>query len=102
MGMLAIGIVGEARSPIIYQLYEHDDIVSNAILSLLGKVCDSKWAIITISIVVIMTILDSEFIKLFYGTDLDSPGSFHISLFLTFVVITSIINTACIRFVRNQ
>ena len=71
-------------------------------LSLLGKVSDSKWAIITISIVVIMTVLDSEFIKLFYGTDLDSPGSFHLSLFLTFIIITSIINTACIRFVRNN
>ena len=67
---------------------------------LLGKVCNSKWAFITISIVVILTVVDSEFIKLFYGTDLDSPGSFHLSLFLTFIIIASIINIACLRFVR--
>jgi hypothetical protein len=76
--------------------------VGNAMLSLLGKVSDSKWAIITISIVVILTVVDSEFIKLFYGTDLDSPGSFHLSLFLMFIIITSIINIACLRFVRNN
>jgi hypothetical protein len=69
-------------------------------LSLLGKVCDSKWAFITISLVVILTVVDSEFIKLFYGTDLDAPGSYHLSLFLTFVIITSIINVTCLRYVR--
>ena len=69
-------------------------------LSLLGKVCDSKWAFITISIVVILTVMDSEFIKLFYGTDLDAPDSFHLSLFSTFVIITSIINVTCLRYVR--
>ncbi|MGC2385224.1 MAG: hypothetical protein WA631_19185, partial [Nitrososphaeraceae archaeon] len=69
-------------------------------LSLLGKVCDSKWAFITISLVVILTVVDSEFIKLFYGTDLDAPSTFHLSLFLTFVIITSIINAACLRYVR--
>jgi hypothetical protein len=42
-------------------------------------------ALITISIVVTLTVEDSEFIKLFYGTDLDTPGSFHLSLFLTFI-----------------
>ena len=69
-------------------------------LHLLGKVCNSNWAFITISIVVILTVVDSEFIKLFYGTDLDAPGSFHLSLFLTFIIVTSIINVACLRFVR--
>ena len=67
---------------------------------MLGKVCNSKWALITISIVVILTVVDSEFIKLFYGTNLDSPDSFHLSLFLTFIIIASIINIACLRFVR--
>ena len=69
-------------------------------LHLLGKVCNSSRAFITISIVVILTVVDSEFIKLFYGTDLDAPGSFHLSLFLTFIIVTSIINVACLRFVR--
>ena len=72
----------------------------NAIQSLLGKVCNSKWAFITISIVVILTVVDSELIKLFYGTNLDSPDSFHLSLFLTFIIISSIINIGCLRFVR--
>jgi hypothetical protein len=69
-------------------------------LSLFGKVCNSNWALITISIVVILTVLHSEFIKLFYGTNLDNPGSFHLSLFLTFIIIVSAINIACLRFVR--
>ena len=74
--------------------------LNNAILSLLDKGSNSIWALITISIVVTLTVVDSEFIKLFYGTDLDTPGSFHLSLFLTFITITSIINFACLRFVR--
>ena len=48
----------------------------------------------------LLTVVDSEFIKLFYGTDSILPGSFHLSLFLTFIIITSIINIACLRFVR--
>jgi hypothetical protein len=52
-------------------------------LSIISAVSgSSKHALALISFIVVVTIVDSQFINIFYGTDLGSPGNLHLLLLL--------------------
>jgi hypothetical protein len=62
----------------------------------------SKRALVLISLIVVATIVDSQFINVFYGTNLGSPGNYHLLLFISLVIIVSIINTILLRFTKRN
>ena len=62
----------------------------------------SKCALVLISLIVASTIVDSQFINVFYGTNLGSPGNYHLLLFISLVIIVSIINTILLRFTKRN
>ena len=53
-------------------------------------------------VIVILTIIDSQFVNVFYGTDLGTPGNLHLLLFVSLIVIASIINTMSLGFVKSN
>lgn len=55
-----------------------------------------------VSVISVLTMLDSQFINIFYGTDLGTPGNLHMLLFVLFVVVTSVINMILLLFVRRK
>lgn len=63
----------------------------------------SKRALVLISVIVIVTIIDSQFVNAFYGTSsLGTPGNYHLLLFTLLVVIVSIINIVLISFTKRN
>jgi hypothetical protein len=62
----------------------------------------SKRALVLTSLIVVATIVDSQFINVFYGTNLGSPGNYHLLLFISLVIIVSIINTILLRFTKRN
>ena len=69
-------------------------------LRILNIVSDSKFTLFLISLIVIFTVIDSQFIRVFYGTDLGTPGNFQFLLFVSLVIFASIINIVFIRFAK--
>lgn len=69
-------------------------------LSILKSVSGSKLALVLVSVVVFLTVVDSQFIKVFYGTDFGTPGALHMLLFVSFVIIASIINIILLLFAK--
>jgi len=69
-------------------------------LSILKSVSGSKLALVLVSVVVFLTVVDSQFIKVFYGTDFGTPGGLHMLLFVSFVIIASIINIILLLFAK--
>jgi hypothetical protein len=69
-------------------------------LSILKSVSGSKLALVLVSVVVFLTVVDSQFIKVFYGTDFGTPGALHMLLFVSFVIIASIINIILLSFAK--
>ena len=66
-------------------------------------VADSKRALVLISVVAIITIIDSRFVNAFYGTSsLGSPGDLHLLLFISFAIIASIVTCVSLVFVRRN
>jgi hypothetical protein len=61
--------------------------------SIVNTLGSGKKALVVISLIVVITIVDSQFISLFYATNLGTPGNLHLLLFVSFVIVTSIINT---------
>ena len=68
----------------------------------IANVSGSKQAVIIISIIVIISIVDSQFVNTFYGTDLGTPSNLHLLLFVLFTIIASIINTTLLRLVKRN
>jgi uncharacterized membrane protein YhaH (DUF805 family) len=62
----------------------------------------SKRALVLISIIVIVTIVDSQFVNALYGTNLGSPGNLHLLLFVSFAILVSVINTMLLRFAKTN
>jgi hypothetical protein len=62
----------------------------------------SKRALVFISLIVVVTIVDSQFINAFYGTNLGTPGNYHLLLFISLVIIVSIINTILLLFAKRN
>jgi hypothetical protein len=71
-------------------------------LSILGAISGSKQALILISLIVVVTVVDSQFINVFYGTNLGTPGNLHLILFVSFVFVTLIINTILLLFAKRN
>ena len=71
-------------------------------VSIVSTLSSSKQALILISLIVVLTIVDSQFINIFYGTDLGTPGNLHLLLYASFVIVTSIINTILLLFVKRN
>jgi hypothetical protein len=71
-------------------------------LSIVNVLSGSKQALVLVSLIVVLTIVDSQFINIFYGTDLRTPGNLHLLLFASFVIVASIINTILLLFVKRN
>ena len=71
-------------------------------LSIVSTLSGSKQALILISLIVVLTVVDSQFINIFYGTELGTPGNLHLLLFASFVIVASIINTILLLFVKRN
>src|SRR5215210_2101372 len=71
-------------------------------LSIVSTLSGSKQALILISLIVVLTVVDSQFINIFYGTDLGTPGNLHLLLFASFVIVASIINTMLLLFIKRN
>jgi hypothetical protein len=50
----------------------------------------------------VITIIDSQFINAFYGTNLGNPSNFHLLLFISVVIIASVINTILLHFAKRN
>ncbi len=72
------------------------------LLSIPSAVSGNKFTIILISLITIITALDSQFIRIFYATDLGTPGNFQFLLFVSFALFASIITIALIRFTKSN
>jgi hypothetical protein len=70
--------------------------------SIVSALSGSKQALVLISLLVVVTIVDSQFINIFYGTDLGTPGNLHLLLFVSFVIVALIINTILLLFVKRN
>jgi hypothetical protein len=62
----------------------------------------SKRALIFISLIVVVSIVDSQFINAFYATNLGSPGNYHLVLFVSIVIIASIINAILMLYTKRN
>ena len=58
-------------------------------------------ATLFISLIVSIAIVDSQFINIFYGTELSYPGTLHLSLFILFVIATSVANVVLLLFLKS-
>ena len=72
------------------------------ILSILNAASNTKFIFILLSLMIVITIVDSQFINIFYGTNLGTPGNLHLLLFVSFVIVASIINTTLLLFTRKN
>lgn len=71
-------------------------------LSILNIVSGSKFSLLLVSLIAISSVIDSQFIRLFYTTDLGTPGNFHFLLFVSLVLFASIVNIVFIRFAKSN
>jgi hypothetical protein len=62
----------------------------------------SKQALVLISLIVVVTIVDSQFVNIFYGTDLGTPGNLHLLVFVSFVIVASVINAIFLLFAKRN
>ncbi len=58
-------------------------------------------ATLFISLIVSIAIVDSQFINIFYGTELSYPGTLHLSLFILFVIAASVANVVLLLFLKS-
>jgi hypothetical protein len=70
-------------------------------LSIVSVAPGSKASIAMVSLVVVVSVVDSEFVNLFYATDLGTPGNIQLSLFISFAIIASIITIIFLRLVKG-
>ena len=73
---------------------------STVMISILSALSDSKPALVLISLTVIITGVDSQFVKVFYGNEFGTPGALHLLLFVSSVIIASIINIILVLFTK--
>ncbi|MGA7900761.1 MAG: hypothetical protein WCA39_18090 [Nitrososphaeraceae archaeon] len=58
-------------------------------------------ATLFISLIVSIAIVDSQFINIFYGTELSYPGTLHLSLFILFVIAASVATVVLLLFLKS-
>jgi uncharacterized membrane protein YhaH (DUF805 family) len=61
-----------------------------------------KQAAILISLIIVITVVDSQFINVFYATDFGTPSNMHLLLFVSFVILASITNTMLLLSVNRH
>ena len=61
-----------------------------------------KRALIFILLIVVVSIIDSQFINIFYGTNLGSPSNYHLALFISLAIIASIINNTLLMYAKGN
>ncbi len=71
-------------------------------LSLLSVLSDSKFVLILISLIAIVASVDSQFIRVFYATDLGTPGNFQFLLFVSSVLFASMLSIVLMRFAKSN
>lgn len=71
-------------------------------LSIITVAPGSKASLAMVSLIVVVSVIDSQFVKLFYATDLGTPSNFQLSLFLSFVIVALIINIMFLRLVKRS
>jgi len=69
---------------------------------MLSIVSSGKQALLLILLVIAVTIIDSQFVNTFYGTNLGSPNNLHLLLFGSFVIITLAINITLLIYSRKE
>lgn len=62
----------------------------------------NKQAFLLICSVLIISLVDSQFVNTFYGTVLDTPGIWHLVLFISFVSVVSVINVILLKFIKSN
>lgn len=60
----------------------------------------SKHALLLVSIIAVITIVDSQIINIFYGTRMGTPNYIHLLLFILTAVIASVINIILLELVK--
>jgi hypothetical protein len=55
--------------------------------SIVNTLGGGKKALVVISLIVVITIVDSQFISLFYATNLGTPGNLHLLLFVYLLLL---------------
>lgn len=65
-------------------------------------VSSGKLAIVLLSTILLVTLIDSQFINLFYATGLGSPNNSNLVLFISFTVIAFITNTFLLKLVKSS
>jgi VanZ family protein len=74
---------------------------AKVVLSIISVTLGSKTSFVMVSLVVVVSVVDSEFINLFYATDLGTPGNIQLSLFISFAIVASIITITFLRLVKG-
>jgi hypothetical protein len=72
------------------------------LLAILNIITGSKFSLFLFSLIAISTVIDSQFIRVFYTTDLGTPRNFHFLLFVSLVLFASVINILFIRLAKNN
>jgi hypothetical protein len=71
-------------------------------MSIANTMTGSRQALILIAAILVISIVDSQFVNTFYGTDLDTPGNSHLVLFISFVIVVSVINIVMLFFIKSD
>jgi hypothetical protein len=71
-------------------------------VSIVNTIGSSKQTLILISVIVVITAVDSQFINIFYGTDLGSPGNLHLLLFVSFAIVALVTNIILLQFIKRN
>ena len=66
-----------------------------------SAISDVRQALVLISIIAIITMVDSQFISIFYRTSLGAPDDFHMALFVLFVSLALVANTILLNLVKK-
>jgi hypothetical protein len=71
-------------------------------LRIFSPIRSSKQALVLISFMAIITIIDSQAINLFYGSMFGTPSSLHLLLFTILTIIASVINIKLLLYARRN
>jgi hypothetical protein len=78
------------------ELYQAPNLAPSTAMSI-------KYPLLMVSLIVIVTIIDSQFVSAFYGTPMwGSPSNLHLLLFLSLTITSSLVNVTLLRFVRRN
>ena len=70
-------------------------------LSAVSTISNVQQALVVIALIAIITMVDSQFINVFYRTNLGTPNDFHTSLFVLFVTLALVINTILLNLIKR-